>query len=309
VTTKILLDCDPGIDDALAIALAAGSGAVELVALTTVAGNVPLAYTSRNARAVAEYIRLDVPVHAGAAGPLSRPLVVSTVHGASGLGAAVLPEPSRPLAAAPAAEAIVERVMAEPGAVTLVATGPLTNIAQALRREPRLVDAVTDFVIMGGSYTRGNVTPAAEFNISVDPEAAAIVFDAGWRVTMVGLDLTHQARADASVRRALGTLGTLSDTFLSPLLASYGGSTAGVGPAIHDACAIAYVIRPELFTCVPALVRVETRGEYTAGMTVTDFDAPAESHNALVPTTLDTAGFWSLMAASYGNLAARLRGA
>lgn len=306
MTTKILLDCDPGIDDALAIALAAGSDAVDLVAVTTVGGNVTLERTSRNARAVAEFLGLDVPVHAGADGPLSRPLATTTVHGDSGLGDAELPEPRRALAPEHAADVIVERVMAEPGAITLVATGPLTNIALALRQEPRLVEAVADFVIMGGSYTRGNMTPAAEFNIGVDPEAAAIVFDAGWRVTMVGLDLTLQARADAAVLRALGSLGSLSDVFVLPLLAGYKGLADAGGQAVHDACAIAYVIRPELFTCVPATVHVETQGTYTSGMTVTDFAAPAETHNALVPTRVDVAGFWSLVAAAYGTLAARL---
>src|SRR5579863_6157079 len=192
MSTPIILDCDPGIDDALAIAFAAGSPAIELAGLTTVAGNVELAKTTANALAVASFVGLDsVPVTAGCPAPLLRPaLHAGHVHGESGLGGAVLPAPARGPGAGHAIDYIIAAAAAAPGEITLVATGPLTNIALALRREPRLASWVGDFVIMGGSASRGNVTPAAEFNIWADPEAAAIVFAAGWTVRMIGLDVT-----------------------------------------------------------------------------------------------------------------------
>ena len=199
---KVILDCDPGIDDAFAIAFGCGHPGLELCGVTTVAGNVGLGRTTRNALAVLEFLgRADVPVAAGSAAPLLRPFVEAhDVHGETGLGAASLPAPSGRPVAAHAVDFLIERIAAAPGEVTLVATGPLTNVALAVRRHPPLVTQVADFVIMGGSAGRGNVTPAAEFNIWCDPEAAAIVFAAGWRVTMAGLDVTHQALATAEVR-------------------------------------------------------------------------------------------------------------
>ena len=192
MTTRIILDCDPGIDDALAIAFAHGHPGIDLVGITTVAGNVELAKTTANALAVCEFIgAAGTPVTAGCAGPLLRPaLDARQVHGDSGLGGATLPPPAASPAAGHAVDYIIDTVGAAPGEITLVATGPLTNIALAVRREPRLADWVREFVIMGGSAGRGNVTPAAEFNIWADPEAAAAVFRAGWIVTMLGLDVT-----------------------------------------------------------------------------------------------------------------------
>ncbi|HMD23953.1 MAG TPA: nucleoside hydrolase, partial [Streptosporangiaceae bacterium] len=190
MSTTIILDCDPGIDDALAIAFAAGSPEIELAGLTTVAGNVELAKTTANALAVASFVGLgSVPVTAGCGTPLLRPaLHAGHVHGESGLGGAVLPTPSRSAEGGHAIDYIIESAAAAPGEITLVATGPLTNIGLALRREPQLASWVRDFVIMGGSASRGNVSPAAEFNIWADPEAAAIVFGAPWPlgVRMIG---------------------------------------------------------------------------------------------------------------------------
>jgi purine nucleosidase len=192
VAKKIILDCDPGIDDALAIAFAVGSPDLDLIGITSVAGNVGLDLTTSNAQRVSEFVGAGgVPVTPGAAAPLLRPPIdARLVHGDSGLGGARLPDPvSRP-AGGHAVDYLIDTIKAAPGEITLVATGPLTNIALAVHREPRLISLVSDFVIMGGSAGRGNVTPAAEFNIAVDPEAAAVVFRAGWTVTMVGLDVT-----------------------------------------------------------------------------------------------------------------------
>src|ERR1700761_2346003 len=241
MSTTIILDCDPGIDDALAIAFAAGSPEIELAGLTTVAGNVGLAKTTANALAVAAFAGApDVPVTAGAAAPLLRPaLDAAHVHGDSGLGSAVLPAPVRGARDGHATDFIIDTVAAAPGEITLVATGPLTNIGLALSREPRLASWVKDFVIMGGSASRGNVTPAAEYNIWADPEAAAIVFRAGWMVRMIGLDVTHQARATAAVQQRMSGLGALGAPLLLPAPAQYRDSHDEAGePPVHDVCAI-----------------------------------------------------------------------
>jgi purine nucleosidase len=305
--TKVLIDCDPGIDDALALALAAGSRALDVVGVTTVGGNVDLSLTTANALALREFLQLgDVPVTPGSAGALMRRTVrAAHVHGTTGLGDVVLPAPERGPSDGHAVDFIVETLRAAPGEITLVAVGPLTNIALAVRREPRVVEWARDLVIMGGSYTRGNTNPAAEFNMLADPEAAAIVFDAGWTVTMLGLDVTLSALVTSAVLDRMRPLGRLAD-LLVPAAQFYGVVTADGGPAIHDACAVAYVLEPSLFTCVPAVVNVETTGTYTRGMTVTDFKLGDRRPNALVATSLDVKGFWDLVMGAYERLAGRL---
>ncbi|MEV0346717.1 nucleoside hydrolase [Nonomuraea sp. NPDC050680] len=305
--TKVLIDCDPGIDDALALALVAGTPALELVGITTVGGNVDLALTTANALALREFLDLgDVPVVPGSAGALVCPTVrAADVHGFSGLGDAVLPPATRPVFDGHAVDFIIETLRTAPGEITLVAIGPLTNIALAVRREPRVVEWARDFVIMGGSFTRGNTTPAAEFNMKADPEAAAIVFDAGWTVKMLGLDVTLTAEVTTEVLDRMRPLGRLSD-LLVPAAQSYGKVTAESGPAIHDACAVAYVLEPALFTCVPARVDVETVGRYTSGMTVTDFKLRDARPNALVATSLDVKRFWETVLGAYEGLGERL---
>ncbi|GAA4611747.1 nucleoside hydrolase [Saccharopolyspora hordei] len=308
---KILIDCDPGIDDALALALAHGSPELDVVGVTTVGGNVDLEHTTRNALCLRDYYGMDAPVARGAGRPLVRePRTARDVHGSSGLGGVVLPEPKSELSGRHAVDFIIDTLAASPGEVSLTAVGPLTNIALALRKEPRVAEWAREFVVMGGSYTRGNTTPAAEFNVSADPEAAAVVFGAPWRTVMVGLDLTHQARATAEVRAGFRGLGRLEAELLTPCLDFYGGHAnyQDEGPAIHDACAVAYVIDPGLFEAVPARVEVETQGRFTSGMTVTDFRAPAERQNALVPTRLDTDGFWRLVGDAFRAVAAGLPG-
>lgn len=306
---KVLIDCDPGIDDALALALAAGSAdSLDVVGITTVGGNVDLPLTTANALALREFLAFgNVPVTPGSAGALLRHTVrASAVHGATGLGDVVLPAPARGPSEGHAVDFIVETLRAAPGEITLVAVGPLTNLALAVRREPRVVEWARDLVIMGGSYTRGNHNPAAEFNMLADPEAAAIVFEAGWTVTMLGLDVTLTATVTSAVLERMRPLGRLGEELLVPASQFYGVVTAEGGPALHDACAVAYVLDPSLFTCVPAVVNVETAGQFTRGMTVTDFKIGDQRPNALVATAMDVRGFWDLMLGTYEKLAARL---
>jgi purine nucleosidase len=310
MSTTIILDCDPGIDDALAIAFAAGSPEIELAGLTTVAGNVELAKTTANALAVASFVGLgSVPVTAGCGTPLLRPaLHAGHVHGESGLGGAVLPAPARTAEAGHAIDFIISSAAAAPGEITLVATGPLTNIGLALRREPALASWVGDFVIMGGSASRGNMTPAAEFNIWADPEAAAIVFGARWPngVRMIGLDVTLLARATAAVQDRMRTLGQLGSTLLLPALAQYRDSADSVGePPVHDVCAVVSIADPSVFTYTPALVQVETHGALTAGMTVTDF-TKSNIPNARVATGIAADRFWDVTLDAYQAVAARI---
>jgi purine nucleosidase len=310
--TRIILDCDPGIDDALAIAFAHGHPDIDLVGVTTVAGNVGLAKTTANALAVCEFIgAAGKPVTAGCAGPLLRPaLDARQVHGDSGLGGAVLPPATASPAAGHAIDYIVDTVGATPGEITLVATGPLTNIALAVLREPRLADWVREFVIMGGSAGRGNVTPAAEYNIWADPEAAAAVFRAGWTVSMLGLDVTLRTGASAAVLRRMGELGPLGTDLLRPALEQYRSISGPGGPPVHDVCAVAWVAEPDLFGLAPARVQVELAGQFTAGMTVTDFAAPGQvgSSNAQVATHIDVDRFWEVTLGTYARVAKAMRG-
>ena len=308
MSTTIILDCDPGIDDALAIAFAAGHPELEIAGITSVAGNVELAKTTANALAVASFVGVaSVPVTAGCAAPLLRPaLDAGHVHGESGLGGAVLPRPAREAADGHAIDFIIERTAAAPGEITLVATGPLTNIALALRREPRLPLWVRDFVIMGGSAGRGNVNHAAEFNIWADPEAASVVFGAGWTVRMIGLDVTLRTRATLALQERMRSFGVLGSELLLPALARYADSDNSTGePPVHDVCAVVSVVEPSVFRYTPALVQVETTGKLTSGMTVTDFSTSVMP-NALVATEIDVDRFWELVLETYGSLAARM---
>jgi purine nucleosidase len=310
MSTSIILDCDPGIDDALAITFAVASPEIDLIGLTTVAGNVGLARTTVNALAVAAFAgAADVPVTPGSAVPLLRPAVdASHVHGDSGLGDAVLPPSPKAARDGHAIDYIIDTVAAAPGEITLVATGPLTNIGLALRREPRLASWVKDFVIMGGSASRGNVSPAAEFNIWADPEAAAIVFGAPWPsgVRMIGLDVTLLARATGAVQDRMRTLGELGSRLLLPALAQYhDAADATNGPPVHDVCAIVSIADPSVFDYTPALVQVETHGRLTSGMTVTDF-SKSIIPNARVATGIQADRFWDIVLDAYGSVASRM---
>jgi purine nucleosidase len=308
VPKRIILDCDPGHDDAIAILLAAGCPEIELTAITTVAGNQTLAKTTLNARRVCTVAGLhDVPVFSGCDRPLHRPPIIAPeIHGTSGLDGPAFGEPTVPLQDGHAVDYLVATLMAEGEDITLVPTGPLTNVAAALIREPRIFERTREVVLMGGAYTRGNRHPAAEFNMAADPEAAALVFGAGWPVTMVGLDLTHQAIATPAVTERIRGLDSGVSRMVTALLDFYSASyqRSGVpgadgGPPVHDPCAVARVARPDLVTVADAFVVVETRGQWTSGMTVTDFRGIlGYPPNAKVATTLDAGGFWDLVLAA-----------
>jgi inosine-uridine nucleoside N-ribohydrolase len=293
--TPVLLDCDPGHDDAIAILLAAGRrDAVDLRAVTTVGGNAELEKVTLNARRVLTLAGVeDVPVAAGAAGPRRGDLVTALeVHGQSGLDGAELPEPAMELDPRGAVE-----LMAERGPATVVATGPLTNVAALLEQAP---DAVSEVVWMGGSTERGNTRPYAEFNAMVDPEAAEIVFASGKPVTMVGLNLTHQAQATDEVIERFRALGTPVSEAVIGWLSFFADTYREVygfgGPPVHDPCALALVIDPTLVRSDEVFVAIETEGRWTRGATVVDvhgrFGRPP---NARVAMDLDVSRFWDLV--------------
>jgi purine nucleosidase len=317
MTERLILDCDPGHDDALAMILAAGDPRVELLAVTTCAGNQTLPKVTRNALAVCAVAGIDVPVAAGSVGPLVRPQIVAPeIHGESGLDGPVLPEPTRELDPRHAVDLIIDVVMAEePGTVTLVPTGPLTNIALAMRKEPAIVDRVKRVVLMGGSYTRGNKTPTAEFNIAADPEAAQAVFSAPWPVTMVGLDLTHQATADADVVARIKGIGSPLSSFVVDVLEFFGSTYReqqgfDAGPPVHDLCCVAWLCDPQVFTTREAFVVVELTGTWTNGMTVTDFAGLfGQPNNTDVAITLDKPRLWDMTVDAIASLSARTDGA
>ena len=284
MSIPIVIDCDPGHDDAIAILLALASPEVELRGITTVAGNQTLEKTTRNALKVLELAgRTDVPVAAGAAAPLERTLrVAAHVHGESGLDGPDLPEPETRPVEQPAADFLAELI--EPG-VVLVPTGPLTNVALLLQRHPDVKERLERIVWMGGAIAEGNVTPAAEFNAFVDPEAAAVVFASGIPVTMIGLDVTHMAlftREHADRLRGTGGAGRvvaeLSDFFQLFHERRYGFA----GSPIHDALAVADVIDPTLVTRLACNVEIETASQYCDGRTVVDrwlvTDRPRNAH-------------------------------
>lgn len=301
---RIIIDTDPGQDDAVAILLALASPELEVLGITCVAGNVPLALTTRNARVVCELAgRADVKVFTGCDRPMTRALVTAEhVHGKTGLDGADLPDPVMPLQPGHAVDFLIDTLRAEPpGTVTLVPIGPLTNIATALSRAPDIAARIKRIVLMGGAYFEvGNITPAAEFNIYVDPEAAQIVFGAGVPLTVVPLDVTHKVLTTPTRIEALRALGTpvghavvgWTDFFERFDMAKYGS----MGAPLHDPCTIAWLIDPGLFQGREINVEIETEGRFTTGMTVADWwRVSGRAPNALFLGDVDPEGFYTLL--------------
>ena len=273
-TKRIILDVDTGTDDAVALGLAVRLAAVELVAVTTVAGNVVLPHTTENTLRVLHHMgATDTPVHAGFSRPLARPLHdAADIHGNSGLGSLVLP-PSPATPRYPSApQAIVDLVTAEPGALTLVFVGPLTNLAAAIALEPRLPDLIADLVIMGGALGPGNVTPYAEFNIYCDPEAAAQVFDA-CKLTMVGLDVSHQTSISRRAWNSMAQVATPDAVLLHGSSAIHFEVRGRDGMYLHDPLALAVALDPTLCEMKRGRVKVETATAWCAGQTTLTEDA------------------------------------
>ena len=304
MTRKIIIDTDPGQDDAVAILLALASPELDVLGLTCVAGNVPLALTQKNARIICELAgRTDIPVYSGCEKPLKHTLVTAEhVHGKTGLDGPNLPDPSMQLADGHAVDFLIETLRQQPaGTVTLCPLGPLTNIATAFEKAPDITDRVQEIVLMGGAYFEvGNITPTAEFNIYVDPEAADIVFKSGTPITVMSLDITHKAlvtkpRNDAF--RALGNkagiaVAAMTDFFERFDLAKYGSN----GAPLHDPCVTAYLIAPELFTGRHINVEIETGSELTRGMSVADWWGVTDrAPNATFMGTIDADGFFTLL--------------
>jgi inosine-uridine nucleoside N-ribohydrolase len=299
VTTPVLIDCDPGVDDAIALLLALGSPELDVLGVTTVAGNQTLALTTANALRVVELLgREDVPVAAGADRPLVRELVVAKVHGESGLGGWELPEVRGATVEEHAVDLLARCALESPAPVTLVTLGPLTNVALLLALRPEAARRLERIVLMGGAFGPGNMTPLAEFNVWTDPEAAARVFASGLDVTMVGLDVTFQACVTSSEVARLGP--GRAARFVAGLFESYESKYASYttrdGAPVHDAVAVAAVVRPELLTTSARRVEVALGPSLSRGQTVVDMRGWSQAEpTASVAVGIDAPGFLSLL--------------
>ncbi len=297
----IWLDCDTGTDDTVAIMLAHALPQLQIVGLSAVAGNSPLSNTFPNTRRIVHLLQADYPVYPGADRPLVRELhVAGAFHGENGLGGVELPLPETEPLQTPAWDAIYEAAKQQPGELRLVATGPLTNVAIALTKYPALRTLLHSIALMGGAATAGNVTPAAEFNIYDDPEAAQIVFKSGIPIIMAGLDVTMQAELRPADWDEMASYGNRCGKLVGELFACAWQTlqTVGLGGvAQHDSCPVLYLAHPELFEGQMAGVYIETQGAITLGKTVTDLqsDKKFDTKNALVLLKLDREGFMQIL--------------
>ena len=306
----IIIDTDPGQDDAVALLLALASPMeLEILAITTVAGNVPLELTTRNALMMVELAgRPEVPVYAGCDRPMIRDLITAEyVHGKTGIDGAETPPPTTSPADGHAVEHIVEAVRAHPG-LTVCTLGPLTNIGSALQQSPDIAHSIDQIVLMGGGFFEGgNTTPAAEFNIYVDPHAADIVFRSGIPLVMLPLDVTHKALTSDRRVDAFKNLGNKSGTATAGMLEFYErydmGRYGTEGAPLHDPTVIAYLLEPDLFDGRNCFVQIETESEVTMGMTVVDWWKLTDSKpNCLVINEIDEEGFFRLLTERIGRL-------
>lgn len=308
---QLIIDCDPGVDDATGLLLALASDDIDLVAITTVGGNVSAARTARNARMLRQIAgRPDVPVHAGAERPLVRePAGAGDFHGEEGLGDLDPFEPDLPLAGGTAAEAIVQQVMARPqGTVSLAVMGPMTNLALALRAEPRLASHLKQVVVMGGARAEGgNITASAEFNIWADPDAAAEVLACDVHVVVMGLDATHQVRATEARIAAIEALGTPSAQASARTLRFSQRVerqiVGGEASPLHDPCTVAWLLRPELFELKPCRIEVECLSDLTRGHTAVEFRIDPATARHFWAVTADAEGIFALITERLGAAA------
>ncbi len=309
---KLIIDTDPGQDDAVALLMALASPEdFDILGIVAVAGNVPLARNVRNALKVVELSgRTDVPVYAGCERPMHRHLVTAEyVHGDTGLDGPDLPEPTTPVQAQHGVDFIIETLMAaEPGSVTICALGPLTNIAMALVKTPAIASRIQEIVLMGGGFFEGgNVTPAAEFNIYVDPEAADVVLRSGIHIVMAPLDVTHMMLSTPERLERIRALGNKAGQAVFEMLTfserfdltKYGGE----GAPLHDPCVIAYLLAPQLFQGRHINVTIETGSELTMGMTIADYwGVTGRARNVHYLRSGDPAGFYELITSRIARL-------
>jgi purine nucleosidase len=303
VAKPIIIDCDPGADDAIALLLAfAAPKQLNIPGITTVAGNVPLALTQRNARQICELAgRSDMSVYAGCPRPLLRSLITAeAVHGKTGLDGVDLPPPKLALQSEHAVQFLINTLMRSQEKITLAMLGPLTNLAVAIIQQPAICQQIDRVIVMGGAISQGNITPAAEFNFYVDPHAVQVVFSAGLEVILITLDLTHQAIATPSRLAAIRDLKTPVSAAVVGLLEHYGvydmKRYGFAGPPLHDPCVIAYLLQPNLFTEKRSHVAIETMSELNLGRSVIDvWQVTSATANATILDTLDAEGFYQLL--------------
>ena len=298
---KLILDCDPGHDDAIAIMLAANSPRLELLGVTTVAGNQTLDKTQRNACRVVQWLGVDVPVYAGCDRPMVRePRAAGDIHGESGLDGPVFPPLRKSVEPEHAVQFIIRTLMASEGDVVMVTTGPMTNLAMAMRLEPRIVGRIQRIVLMGGSYTNGNVTPAAEFNIVSDAEAAHVCFSSGRPVTMVGLDVTRKVLCYPEIVERMAKVDTCAARLFVELMRFFCRTQKEVygmeGGPLHDPVTIASLLDPALLTTKPMNVQIDLRSTQSYGRTNCDYfgylGLPA---TADVAVDIDVERFWNII--------------
>ena len=298
---KIILDCDPGHDDAVAIILAAKNPNLELLGITVVAGNQTLENTQRNALHLVQHLDLNLPVYAGCGQPMVRDKVIAgDIHGETGLDGPVFEELNREIEADHAVNYIIKTLMNSPEKITMVTTGPMTNLGMALRMEPKILDKIQEIVFMGGSYANGNVTPAAEFNILADAEAAHVCISSGLPITMVGLDVTRKALCYPQIVERMRKVGNKASVLFADLMAFFCKTQKEVygweGGPLHDPITIAYLIDPTVLTTKPMNVTVDTSSSQSYGRTNCDyFDYMKKEPNVNVGIDIDVEKFWDIV--------------
>lgn len=298
---KIILDCDPGHDDAVAIMLAAKSEKLDLLGITVVAGNQTLEKTQVNARNVCQCLGLQVPVYAGCGQPMVREkMVAADIHGETGLDGPVFEPLTKPLEEKHAVQFMIDTLMGSDGDITMVTTGPMTNLAMAMRMEPRIVEKIERIVLMGGAYTNGNVTPAAEFNIIADADAAYVCFTSGRPITMVGLDVTRKALCYPAVVDRMEKVGNQASKLFVDLMRHFCKSQKEVfgweGGPLHDPITIAYLIDPTVLTVKPMHAEIDIRSTQSYGRTNCDyFGYQKLEPTADVAVDIDVEKFWDII--------------
>ena len=298
---KIILDCDPGHDDAVAIMLAAKSEVIDLLGITVVAGNQTLHNTVNNTLNICQYLDIDVPVHAGCGEPMVRKQVIAAdIHGDTGLDGPAFPPLTKQAEKEHAVSFIIDTLLESEGDITVVTTGPMTNLAMAMKMEPRIVEKIKQIVLMGGCYANGNVTPAAEFNIFADGEAAYVCFTSERPITMVGLDVTRQTLCYPEIVERMRKIQTKGSQFFVELMEHFCKSQKAVfgwdGGPLHDPITIAYLIDPSVLKVQPMHSEIEIRSEQSYGRTNCDiFDYQQKPHNSHIAVGVDVEKFWNIV--------------